>query len=148
MWSYSGNPGASARDAVRFLIGDTDQTDQILQNGEITYLLSQYGNNVLNASIRAIEGIMAKFARMSDESVGPVRISFSQRLKGYERMRQTLIQRQAMTDASPYAGGISQSDASTVDADGDRTKPDFTKHMMENENISPWVSELNSHSDD
>ena len=67
-WTYGGDPSASAKDAVRFLVGDTDSTDQLLQDGEITYLLSQYNNAPLNAAIRACETIMAKFARMADET--------------------------------------------------------------------------------
>jgi hypothetical protein len=30
-WSYSGNPGASNLDLIRFLIQDTDTTDQLVQ---------------------------------------------------------------------------------------------------------------------
>ena len=39
-WSYSGNPGASDLDHIRFLIQDTDTTDQLFSNEELTYLFN------------------------------------------------------------------------------------------------------------
>jgi len=43
-WTYSGNPANSSSDAVRFLIGDTDTTDQLISNEEIAYLVTVHGN--------------------------------------------------------------------------------------------------------
>ena len=40
-WTYSGNPSSTERDAVRFLVGDTDTNDQLLSNEEIDYLVTQ-----------------------------------------------------------------------------------------------------------
>lgn len=140
MWSYSGNPGASAKDATRLLCGDTDRTDPLLLDGEIQYLLDIYNQTPINAAIRACELIMAKFARMVDESVGQVSLKFSQRLKAYELMKSNLQQRLAIDGAIPYAGGISRSDVQQVNLNADRVRPDFTKHMMENDQISPWTT--------
>ncbi len=139
-WSYSGSPGSSAKDAVRFLIGDTDECKPLLTDGEITYFLSQYNQAPINASIRCCEAIMAKFSRRADESVGQVRITFSQQSKMYRTMRDDLIRRLAKEDGAPYAGGISKTDVQTVALNADRVPPDFTAHMMENQQISPWVS--------
>jgi hypothetical protein len=139
-WSYSGNPGSSPKDATRFLIGDTNQCDQLLQDAEITWILGQYNNSPINAAIRCVETIMSKFSRMADENVGRVRIDFSQKAKAYRAMRDDLIHRLATEDMTPYAGGISVSDTITQVQNKDRVKPDFTKHMMENQQISPWVS--------
>lgn len=44
-WTYSGDPSSSELDKYRFLIGDTIQTEPILQDGEITFILSQYTSN-------------------------------------------------------------------------------------------------------
>lgn len=141
-WSYSGDPTESPKDAVRFLVGDTDITDPLLQDGEIYYLLGQYNNAVINASIRACETIQAKFGRMVDETVGSVSIKFSQRQKAFNDLKQMLIQRLA-TEAipnGPYAGGISISDVIQNNQNRGLVRPDFTKHMMENQQISPWVT--------
>lgn len=139
-WNYSGDPRSSLKDQVRFLVGDTDITDPLLLDGEINYLLDQYNGAVYNASIRACETIQAKFARMADETVGSVRITFSQKSKQYGELKATLIQRIATETIAPYAGGISVCDVMQNNQNADRVRPDFTKHMMENQQIAPWVT--------
>lgn len=139
-WSYSGNPGSSARDNVRFLIGDTDTCDQLLQDGEINWVLTQYNNVPMNAAIRCAETIMSKFSRMCDESVGQVKMTYSQKAKSYKSLRDELVNRLATEDMTPFAGGISVTSVQTVAANTNRVRPDFTKHMMENDQISPWVT--------
>lgn len=139
-WSYTGNPASSAKDAVRFLVGDTNTCDQLLQDQEITWILGFYNNAPMNAAIRACETIMSKFARMADETVGQVKISYSQKAKSYREMRTDLVRRLATEDGGPYAGAVSISDMQTVAQNADRPPPEFTKHMMENQQISPWVS--------
>lgn len=144
MWTYSGNPLHSAIDAVRFLIGDTNHCEQLLQDGEIAWVLSLYNNVPNNAAIRCCEAIMSKFSRMCDETVGSVSMSFSQRAKAYREMRDDLTRRLAIEDMVPFAGGISvvANDLNVLNAD--RVKPDFSKQMMENEQIAPWVTSQNN----
>lgn len=139
-WSYSGNPAHSAKDQTRFLVGDTNIQDQLLSDEEIIWALSQYNNTPMNAAIRLCETIMSKFSRLADESVGQVKISFSQKVKGYERMMTTLRSRLAMEDAQPFAGGILVSQKQVEAQNTNRVRPDFTKHMMENDQIAPWVT--------
>jgi hypothetical protein len=139
-WSYSGNPSESPKDQVRFLIGDTDENDQLLQDGEIYYLLGMYNNSPLDTAIRAVEGIMAKFSRMVNETVGGVRIDFTDKLKNMDLMKQALIQRLATTQIAAYAGGISISDMIQVSQNADRPCQPITLHEMENQQIAPWVS--------
>lgn len=38
-FTYSGNPETSTLDAVRFMIGDTNPCDPLLQDEEINYLI-------------------------------------------------------------------------------------------------------------
>ncbi len=141
MWTYSGDPSKSAKDLVRFLIGDTDSSDPLLTDLEIAYLLGQYNMVAMNAAIRACETIMTKFARLANETVGSVKIDFSQKSKAYRDMAAALTQRLSVESMTPYAGGISIADKQTNEQNTDRVKPDFTKHMMENELISPWVTQ-------
>jgi hypothetical protein len=139
-WSY--NDGLfNAKDLVRFLIQDTDSTDKQLQDGEILWLLSQYNNTPMNAAIRACEVLVAKYTRMCDESVGQVKIMFSQKAKAYIQLQNLLVNRLAREDAAPYAGGISVSDKQVQDQNTDRVRPDFTKHMMENHQFAPWTTQ-------
>lgn len=141
-WTYTGDPGASARDAVRFLIGDTDKEDQLLLDGEILWILGMYNNAPLNAALRCCEFIAAKFSRLADEQVGRVSIKFSQKAKAYLALRTELVNRMASEDMNAYAGGISESDIQLVNANKDRIRPDFTKHMMENEQLAPFISPI------
>ena len=142
-WSYSGNPRANAKDAVRFTIGDTDQNEPLLLDGEIEYLLEIYNYVVLNTSIRACEMIMAKFTRFVDESVGSVRVSWNQRQTAYVKLRNELTLRLGKEDCAPFAGGISVSQKVQETHNTDRVRPDFSKHMMENEQIAPWTTDQN-----
>lgn len=135
-WSYH-DPSASAKDAVRFLIGDTDSKDPLLLDGEVTYLLNQANQSVLAASIRGCEQIAMKFARLADEAVGQVRISYNQKYQSYLKMKDTLRARIAIEDMTPYAGGISVTDKNTQKSNQDRVQPDFTKHVMEAPSIAP-----------
>lgn len=41
-WTYGGDPTAKARDAVRYLCGDTKQSKESLQDGEIDFHLVRY----------------------------------------------------------------------------------------------------------
>ena len=139
-WTYV-DPTKSAKDAVRLMIGDTDQCDQLLQDVEIQYFLNQYNQSVYSASIRCCEVIMGKFTRMANEAVGSVRIDFSQKSKQYQVMVAQLRARLAIDgDLQPYAGGISKTDKNMETLDSDRVKPDFTKHMDENTRIAPRTS--------
>lgn len=57
VWSYSGVPTPGTRDAVRFLLGDTDQSFQLMQDAEIDYVIALastiYDDDFMAASICA-----------------------------------------------------------------------------------------------
>ena len=75
-WSYSGNPGATNLDHIRFLIQDTDTTDQLFRNEELTYLFNSYGD-AYSAAIAAVTTLIAKGSRVAEESktVGDLSLS-------------------------------------------------------------------------
>lgn len=139
-FNYTGNPGDSAKDQTRFLLGDTDRNSPLLQDEEIEWVLGQYNNSPLNASIRCCEAILAKFTRLVDESVGSVRMSYSQRMKAFRALRDELVGRLAVEGAVPFAGGITYSQMRATASNTNRVRPDFTKQMMVNRNVSPWVT--------
>lgn len=139
-WTYSGDPTVSKKDQVRFLIGDTDKTEPLLDDQEINYFLGQYNQGAINAAIRCCEQIAAKFSRRVNEAVGQVRMDFSQAAKAYRDMAMDLRRRLAIEDTTPYAGGISVADKSAEKANADRVKPDFTKHMDQNTQVAPLTN--------
>ena len=66
-WSYSGNPGSSTLNEIRFLIQDTDTNDQLLSNEEIEYLVGVW-SDAYAAAIAAVSSLVAKSAREEEES--------------------------------------------------------------------------------
>jgi hypothetical protein len=132
-WSYSGNPSSSDLDAVRFLIGDTDTTDQLLQNEEINYLLAQTGNDVYTSAIIACRTIASKFSRKADQKIGDYSISNSQKASQYLALATQLAQSQAkalISRVAPYAGGISVADKQIDENNTDTVQPAFTRNDM------------------
>lgn len=72
------DPTSGDRDKVRFLIQDTDSTDPHLQDAEVNYLISVWGN-VYAAAAYAAETIAAKYAHKTNysRSIGDLSISES-----------------------------------------------------------------------
>lgn len=118
----------AAKDQVRLMIGDTDVSDALLQDEEIAFLLTQSASNVNAAAVRACEAVAAKFARLADTQVDDVRVSLSQRAKGYREMAATL-RGQIATSVSLFAGGVSVSAKTSTEEDTDRVPPIFTRDM-------------------
>jgi hypothetical protein len=128
-WSYSGDPGSSDRDAVRFLVGDTDISDQQLSDEEIDYLLVREGS-VNGAALAAARTLVAKYARLVDKSVGDLSISYSQRRDAYAALIADLTRQQAVRVAGPVVGGISRTRKRVVDQDADRVEPSFRRDQF------------------
>ncbi|GAG70401.1 unnamed protein product [marine sediment metagenome] len=56
---------------VRLIIGDTDATDYVFSDAEITYFLTANSNNLNLAAADALEAWMAKYATSPDsEKIG------------------------------------------------------------------------------
>lgn len=121
-WTYSGDPSSTNRDAVRFLIGDTDNTSQLVTDEEIAYMLTQEGSTS-SAAARVCRSLAAKYARFMDQSVGDLNISYSQRFKQFSEMAAKLESDASSRVGIPYAGGISQSDKDSRESDTDRVLP-------------------------
>lgn len=80
---------ASAMDLVRFLLGDTDVTNALLEDEEITALLETYGSADSTAAAAA-RSLSARFAGQVDKAVGDLKISFSQKAEQYAALAVTL----------------------------------------------------------
>lgn len=131
-WTYTAD-GVAAKDRVRDLIGDVDTTDQQLQNEQLTALLSGESSEYM-AAARAASILAAKYARQVDKSVGPFRLSLSQKAAGYRDLAKYLTEASASRIASspyaiPSAGGVSLAEKVTHTADTDINQPDFKRGM-------------------
>lgn len=130
-WTYSGNPSASDNDEVRFLVGDTETTDQLVQDEEIAYAVAEESNNRYAAS-RIARSIAAKFSRKVDKNIGDLKISYSRRYQQYLDMADELKADASTFGVIPYAGGITISDKESVEKNPDRVSPSFSKNMHDN----------------
>lgn len=80
-WTYSGNPASSARDALRFLIGDTNSAEPIMQDEELDYLITEYGSNDNVLKYEVFNRTATIFARDIKRSLGPQSEDPTERLK-------------------------------------------------------------------
>ncbi len=86
-WTYSGAPGTNAKDEVRFLVGDTDPADPLVQDEEINFVLTGFpdeaGRNNYQAASVVAEAIAARFARKADRSIGTLSVQAKQQHDHY-----------------------------------------------------------------
>lgn len=92
MWTYDpeelGTDTLEERkNSVRFLVGDTDTTDQQVQNEEIIFALGQTSQNLYFAGAFVAESIQAKFARFATSEVDrTLRIRYSDLQEHYRNL--------------------------------------------------------------
>ena len=135
-WSYSGNPASSDKDAVRFIIGDTDSNDQLVSDEEIAYAVSVRGSVFLGAAMVA-KSIASRYARNVDKAVGDLKISLSQKFKAYNALAEELEEKAVNgVDATVdfFTGGISIQDKLDRQADSDRPDPYFRRGQFSSDN--------------
>lgn len=141
-FTYSGDPGASNLDAVRFLLGDTVEATAQLADAEILWLLTQ-NTNVYFAAALAADKVAAKYTISSGggsgvktKTVGALSISYEsakERSEEYRTMATSLRFQGAITGGwLPYSGGISKSDKETREQDSDWDRPAFSRGMHDN----------------
>jgi hypothetical protein len=124
-WTYSGNPASSSLDAVRFLTGDTVQTESwTLNNEEINYLIGLSPTNVYLAAARAAEAVVSKFGSMQQsKTIGDLSISWSNRFTQFQEVARSLKARATLTSVAVYVTGMSQAEKADANADTDRIAP-------------------------
>ena len=133
-WSYSGDPSSNDKDAVRYLVGDTDKDNPLIEDEEIEYVLS-IESNVIRAGAMVAENIAGLFARKADRSIGDYSEKFSQIHEQYLNLAKELRKQSKSKHsfkAVPFAGGISKASKNKQSRDKDRVKPSFKKGMMDN----------------
>ena len=128
-WSYK-NPDNNSTDLIRFLIGDTIESDPLLQDEEVNYFLNTVKLSINASACECVLAIIAKISREYDQSVGPVKYTLSQRVKHFKELLKKLEVKRS-TGVSPYCGGISISDTESIKSDTDRIEPRFTRDLDE-----------------
>jgi hypothetical protein len=140
-WSYSvtdlNTTTSSGRlNSVRLLVGDTDTSDQLVQDEEINFALAQANNNVYYAASWTCRAIAAKFSRMVDTQLdGALQANYSDRAKQYQQLASQVEAQGKKTSGKSlgaFGGGISVSDVSVANSDTDRVKPAFSIGQFDN----------------
>lgn len=121
-WSYTGNPKDSDKDAVRFLIGDTDPETCLVQDEEIEWQLCETPE-VRVASAFILDALAAKFSQQTDKKVGDLSESSSKKAAAF-RARALDIRKSC--PAEMFVGGLSKSAKGDLLTDSDRVQPLFT----------------------
>lgn len=122
-WSYSGDPAASDLDEVRFLVGDTDTTDQLVSNEEVAWSIANSAGTI-QAAATLCEALASKFAREVDKSIGSLSVSAASR-SGHFSARAAALRVQAIALCEVFVGGLSISGKQALDLDADAVQPAF-----------------------
>lgn len=83
-WTYSGNPQGSQLDECRFLIGDTNKAEPIMQDEEIQYIISEIGEDRNKLLYELFTRAATLFARDIKRSLGPQSEDPTERLKFFK----------------------------------------------------------------
>lgn len=133
-FTYSGNPGSSTRDLVRFLITDTDATDPYFQDAELDYLIATWGNGY-TAAIEAVRTLIGREANLSSTSkkVGDLSLTTVRGMsvtKWQELIKQLEKARWNLYPAAPVinVNAILPTDEAIVEGEG----TDFVVGQMDN----------------
>ena len=127
-FSYSGNPGSSSNDAVRYLIRDTDSARAIVQDEEIAWTLTQEMNFYM-AAAKICEQFIGNARNVKTKRVGDLSIEYD--VTAYKELAEKLKGRGA-SYIVPFAGGISIADMNLLIEDTDVPNSLFRIKMNDN----------------
>lgn len=125
---------AGRRNAVRFLVGDTDSTDVQVQDDEIAFALTESSDNVYEAGAYCCRAIAAKYSRRVDTELdGALSASYSDLHAHYMALAETLeAESKKQSGLGVKAGGLSKAAISVVRQDTDRVTPSFRRDRFRN----------------
>lgn len=135
-WTYSGNPASSTLDAVRFTVGDTDTTDQLVSDEEILYMINTYGT-IFRISSEVCRAIAAKYAKLIDRTIGGLSANFADKYHHYLELADSLVEKDELLPVSPFISGFSRSRKESVELDNDRESTFGRKGQHDNPRSYP-----------
>ena len=137
-FTYSGDPSTSTRNYVRFLLNDTDSTDALFSDEELSYVITEWNGDAYDAARECAEILIARFARLADsssKSVGDISVSesYSSKIAHYKELANSLFQRK-MRKSPPAPWAKSDALKSTDDKTTTDYATDFVVGQMDNPN--------------
>ena len=137
-FTYSGDPSTSTRNYVRFLLNDTDSTDALFSDEELTYVINEWGGDAYDAARECAEILIARFARLADstsKSVGDISVSesYGSKVTHYKELADSLLKRE-MRKSPPRPWANADALKSTDDRTTTDFNTDFSMGQMDNPN--------------
>lgn len=130
-WNYSGDPSSSEKDEVRFLSGDTNSNDPLVQDEEIMYTLGEQPSPMLAAAL-VLRALASKFSKMATQKIGDISKNCSDISKAFAERANELDPDGITVGVSlvlPSFGGLKISEKETLAEDTDAVQPSFSKGM-------------------
>jgi hypothetical protein len=129
-WSYDDSLPTD-RDKVRFRIGDTDSEEELLSNETLDALLV-IRDDVVLASIDAVQAILAKFAREIDRQALGLGGPRSQKTTHYENLLKVLRAEADKGSTGVFYGGATIAAKNAALADTTKPRPPFRIDQFNN----------------
>ena len=121
--------------SVRLLIGDTDVSDQQVQNEEITFALTESNNNIYSAASWAARTVASKYSRRVNTQLdGALSADYSDLAEQYYKLAEDLEYRGKTNGATlgVAAGGLTISDINAVRSNTNRVEGSFRRDRFRN----------------
>lgn len=132
-WTYDPSQLAtSPKDAVRFLIQDTDSTRPLLVDDEIGFAISSMANQYMAAAM-CCDVLVAKKGSVKSRKIGDLSIDYDPE---FYRGLAAMLRARGMTYQAPYCGGISIADRQALEADPDWVRPRLFNGQFDNPGAS------------
>lgn len=119
-FTYSGDPTASILDEIRFMVGDTDANNPLLQNEEICFALRKFENEIYQASIYLCRRILIAASSLVDS------------MSGLESVRGSQIQAQFKNRIADLEMEMAQNSPPQLAFGGLNLPRKFTEHEGDN----------------
>ena len=139
-WSYDATDldtttSSGRLNTVRFLVGDTETLDQQVQDEEVTFALSENGNNVYLSAAWVARAIASKYARrVTTQLDGALQANYSDLSKQYMQLADQLEYQGKTSGAAVgiLAGGITKSSIEAARANTNRIEGSFRRDRFRN----------------
>ena len=139
-WSYDPTnldttTSAGRLNTVRLLVGDTDTTDQQVQNEEIVFALTETNNNIYAASSWIARTIASQYSRRVNTTLdGALSADYTDLAAQYFKLAEDLEYRGKTNGAvlGVAAGGLTISDINAVRANTNRVEGSFRRDRFRN----------------
>lgn len=139
-WSYDPTnldttTSAGRINVVRLLVGDTDTTDQQIQNEEITFALEQTNDSVYFAAGWAARTIASKYSRQVNTQIdGALSADYSDLAAQYTKLAEDLEYqgKKAGATLGVVAGGITKTQIEAARANTNRIEGSFRRDQFKN----------------